>query len=115
MQDEPRREGGESLDPEGFPTGAFLLVGLLVVLGVIAIGATFVTAGIGGMIIAGLVIIFVGVPMAIRKRRRPVDNPRQAEAEAARQRAASDAADLHPPVSHPEPAPLERSAPSGPH
>ena len=57
-------------EPEEFPTGLFLLVGLGVLIGVVAIAAIFVTAGIGGMLIAGAIIIFVGVPMAIHKMRR---------------------------------------------
>jgi hypothetical protein len=67
MDNEPTRDAGDPSDPEGFPVGLFLLVALGVVVGVVAVGAIFVTAGIGGMIIAGLVIIVVGVPMAIRK------------------------------------------------
>ncbi len=56
--------------PEEFPTALFLLVGLCVLIGVLAIAAFFVTAGIGGLLIGGLLIIAVGVPMAIHKMKR---------------------------------------------
>ena len=56
--------------PEPFPTETFLLVGLITLISLLAIVAFFVTAGIGGLLIAGLLAIFVGVPMAIHKMRR---------------------------------------------
>ena len=57
------------MQDEEFPTGLFLLVALGALVGVVVIGAIFVTAGIGGMLIAALVAIAVGVPLAIHKTR----------------------------------------------
>ena len=76
-------------EPEEFPTGLFLLVGLGVLIGVVAIAAIFVTAGIGGMLVAGLLLIVVGIPLTIHKMRRPADNPRSVEEEAERLSSAS--------------------------
>jgi hypothetical protein len=90
MPDEPTRASG---DPSSFPTGLFLVVALLVLIGVVAIVAIFVTAGIGGMLAAALIAIVVGVPLAIRKVRRPADNPRSVEEEAERTHAAAEAAE----------------------
>jgi hypothetical protein len=80
---------------EEFPTGLFLLVALIVLLGVVAIGTIFVTAGIGGMIFAALVAIVVGVPLAIRKSRRPADNPQSVEEEIERERAEAQSEPEH--------------------
>lgn len=81
MQDEPI----ERVSP-----GMVLVIALCIMIGAVVITATIVTAGIGGLIVAALVIIFVGVPLAIRKVRRPVDNPASVEEEEQRERFAPE-------------------------
>jgi hypothetical protein len=108
MQDEPNRQRGDPSGPETIPTGLLLWVSLIVLIGVVVIGAIFVTAGIGGMLAAALVAIVVGVPLAIRKFRRPADNPQSVEEEKERQ---EHEAALHPPMAHHETSEGERSSP----
>jgi adenine/guanine phosphoribosyltransferase-like PRPP-binding protein len=103
MQDEPTRGRRNPPASERFPSELLLLAGLIVLVGVLAIVATVVTAGVGGLVIAALVAIFVGVPMAIRKARRPVDVRSEDDADDEDERepvASADTTDMHAP---PEP------------
>jgi hypothetical protein len=72
-------EGRHLHQPDGFP---HMMVGVLVFFVMafpIAIGVFYVTSGVVGAVVSGLLLLFVGVPMATTMMKRGADAQRAAE------------------------------------
>ena len=88
---DPTRDGRHLHAPDGFPHPMIGVLVTFVVLFPLLVGAAYVSAGIGGALIAAGLLLFIGVPIVVSKLNRKaegwreVDEVEEMEVEAAEQ------------------------------